>query len=248
MSLMTITFLQDHLSVDSIQDHCILSRPCIRWLLSRPLGSFKTIHHLTSFQTTEFFQDHLSVDLYQDNYMLSGSFLRLILSRQLSSFKTIYQLTSFKTIGFSQDHLSVELFQDHMSVDGDKLQVRQHNLPCLQSWLDSLQTSFFKMSKNNARFELGSGICILYKMPTDFTGTYVLSIKIYENAIEIQGGLWPAGRESLQGAPFLPVQVHHASFCCILCKIHAFSFKMHAFFCIFRKMCAFRKTFTPPAG
>ena len=50
-----------------------------------------------------------------------------------------YQVTYFKTIGFFHDHLSVDLL------------------------LDSLQTAFFKISKDNAKFELESAILMHFR-------------------------------------------------------------------------------------
>ena len=100
----------------------------ISLLLSRPLGSFKSIHQLASFKTISFFQDHwgfqnyLSFDIFQDHWVLSRQFInskpfhsfktfcKFTSFKTIGVFKTIYQSTSFRTIMFFQDHSSIDLF------------------------------------------------------------------------------------------------------------------------------------------
>ena len=74
--------IYQHTSFNTIgffTDHWVLSRLFINWILSRPLGSFKTL------LTNGFFPDY---------WVLSRLFINRILSKPLDSFKTIYQLTS----------------------------------------------------------------------------------------------------------------------------------------------------------
>ena len=85
------------------------------WLLSGPLGSFKTIHQLASFKTNAFFQDHLSYDFFQDHWYFQDYL-------SVDIFQDYSQVKSFKIIDCSQDHLSVDFktigfFQDHSSID-----------------------------------------------------------------------------------------------------------------------------------
>ena len=54
-------------TISFFQDHRVFSRPFISLLLSRPLGSFETIHQVTSFKIIAFFQHYLSCEFFQDH-------------------------------------------------------------------------------------------------------------------------------------------------------------------------------------
>ena len=121
------------------------------WLLSRPLGSFKTIYQVNSFKTAGFFQNHLirwllskpltsfktigsfqyhlSVDFFQHHWVLSRPFIRWLLSRPLGSFKTIHQLTSFKSTAFFQDQCAH--FTSHWNDRISGWNTRVHERPIL---------------------------------------------------------------------------------------------------------------------
>ena len=61
-----------HSNLKSIGIHL---RPFIRWILSIPFGSIKTIYQVNSFKTIEFFQDNLSGEFFQENWVLSRPFV-----------------------------------------------------------------------------------------------------------------------------------------------------------------------------
>ena len=128
-------------TISFFQDHWVFSRPFIKWPLSRPLGSFKTIHQVTSFKiiaffqhylSCEFFQDHLfsrpfiswhlstpfTGKIFQDHWFLSRPFISLLLSRPfinwfLSRPPLSTSLHSFKNIYHVNSLKTIEFFQEY---------------------------------------------------------------------------------------------------------------------------------------